>query len=478
MKLKFKVQAISPAAHAHDETQDSRASSLSFVNISHPTQINQQATRHQIRRHVMKDIGRSRRRTLAVSRPKSRYGVVEATSSPLARAIPLYWGDVKVCPNFQRLFRSMDMVSEGLLALALADSAHGFRQTLDEGLGDRWRREQAPSWGPSLDEMRQYTDSLSLVRRSITIGQDGTHRYAVIGTIICLAVFDMRVGDRDRWTMHMEGLRRLIQLGGDVELLGACPAVRQSLFIADVLGSLVNGTSPRFRAPRRHPPSDARPKSEHWVLSRLRRCSTLSPCERASLVLVGRALGSASQLADMLNLASTAEPMTLDLLIPVCRIAHDVLSLSGLYASGPSAGRQEPAPEATALSELVRISVLSMLSTVITTTSGDGMYCATRRRAAVLPMMRLVGNDVWTMCGELKLWMLVIQTLMETGTDRLCLLDQIAQAMASLSLRTWADLEACLQSVVWIEKAAMQEMAELKYDIEDRLTSRIRQGAT
>lgn len=165
--------------------------------------------------------------------------------------------------------------------------------------------------------------------------------------------------------------------------------------------------------------------------------------------------------------------MTLGLLIPVCTIAHDVLSLPSFTYDGPSAKRQGAMSQITpvcATAELVRISVLSLLSTVMTTTSGDSLYCATHRRGHVRQLLMQTDDGVWDECEELKLWVLVIQTLMEAGSARLWLLDQITHAMSLLLLRSWDDLMSCIRQVTWIEKAATQEMAQLKSDIEKCLT--------
>jgi hypothetical protein len=242
MKLKFKVQTISLDKQASNRREQALASTreLTFVNVDCPTQIKSETTQRKIRRHVMKDIGRSRRRDAARVHSRSTgQSAIITVSGSLPHSIPSYWGDVKVCINFQRLFWAMDMVSEGLLALAMADSAHEFRERLDMTL------DQAAS----LHDMNQYTESLSLVRKSIVAPESRVSCHAIIGTIICLAVFDvrrpypcawqsglvltgqMRVCNLERWTMHMEGLDKVIQLGGGVEALDSCPPVRQSLFM-------------------------------------------------------------------------------------------------------------------------------------------------------------------------------------------------------------------------------------------------------
>jgi hypothetical protein len=163
MKLRFKVQT----APSSDRPSHARPSRLAFVNVDRPDQIKTAAAQRRIRRHVMKDIGRARRRG------------VDARVLRLAPVVPSYWGDIQVCPNFRRLFWAMDAVSEGLLALAVAE-AHEWRARLEGGLA----QEQY--------ELKQYTESLGVVRRSVA-ADDRASRHAVIGTIICLAVFDVSV---------------------------------------------------------------------------------------------------------------------------------------------------------------------------------------------------------------------------------------------------------------------------------------------
>lgn len=165
--------------------------------------------------------------------------------------------------------------------------------------------------------------------------------------------------------------------------------------------------------------------------------------------------------------------MALDLLIPVCTVAHDVLALPRLTYGKTSTRRPEAMFQITpacAAAELIRISVLSMLSTVITTTSGDSLYCATRRKFPMQQLVTLTEEGVGIGWEELRLWVIVIQTLMETGSARLWCLDQITHAMSLLLLRSWDDLMCCIRQVIWIEKAAILEMAQLKSDIETRLT--------
>ncbi|GKT42518.1 uncharacterized protein ColSpa_02699 [Colletotrichum spaethianum] len=471
MKLKFKVQTTPPDKQAPSRKDQAVTSRLTFVNIDCPTQIKSATTQRKIRRHVMKEIGRSRRRDV-VHHPSTGQSAITVSRS-LPRSVPSYWGDVKVCINFKRLFRAMDMVSGGLLALAMADSAHEFRQRLDMDLNATLQQKRRPDQAGSLGEMKQYTESLSLVRKSIVAPESRVSRHAIIGTIICLVVFDMRVRSRERWTMHMKGLDKVVQLFGGTEALDSCPPVRQSLFMweSTYLFLFIMGL------PRQ---TCVLPCARQSYLHSAQRLSVFGEMSKSTpsldetaIVTMDSALKSASQLATLLNDAWNANRMTLDLLIPVCRLAHDVLSLPRMAKCiGPSERAQQATLRMTpvgAAAELVRLSVLALLSTVITTTSGDDLYCAAHHSSHARQFLVQVDTRIWAGWAELKLWVLVIQTLMETGPVRPWLMDEIMKTMTCLSLHSWDGVVSCLHQVAWVERAAMQEMAQLKCDIEARL---------
>lgn len=249
---------------------------------------------------------------------------------------------------------------------------------------------------------------------------------------------------------------------------------------ADVLGSLVDDAPPRFQLPRHSCVLSCAKQSNLHCAQRLLASSQVSKMtsslDEVGIVVIDSALNSASQLASLLNYAWNASRMNLDLLIPVCTLAHDVLSLPRMTnCIRPNERAQEAISRMTpvcAVVELVRMSVLALLSTVITTTSGDNLYCAAQRRSHVRQLLTQCGANVWAGWAELKLWVLIIQTLMEAGSARLWFVDEIMNTMSCLSLQSWDDLMYRLRQVVWVEKAAIPEMAQLKCDIETRLTRR------
>ena len=170
---------------------------LAFVNVDNPDQIKDQATQRKIRRHVMTTIGQSRRKypTRPIEQGKD---VAAATAKgsqqilgPLLHPTPSYWGEVNICPNFKRLFQAMDMVSKGLLSMTVDDTTRKSGERVYKGFHDVQRGNEQDPAGFSY-KIRQYTDSLILVRKSIDVMEGPASRHAIIGTVICLAYFDVR----------------------------------------------------------------------------------------------------------------------------------------------------------------------------------------------------------------------------------------------------------------------------------------------
>ncbi|ENH72199.1 hypothetical protein FOC1_g10006572 [Fusarium oxysporum f. sp. cubense race 1] len=394
MEIKFKVQKA-PAIPKPPPKNNTQPSTLAFVQVN-PARKDKAAQR-KIRQHVMKDIGLSR-----------RMGAVR-TPDPTSQSIfiPAYWGDAQVCYNFRRLFRAMDMVSEGLLSIAIVDPVLRFRQKLTATF-------ESP---PTVEEIQQYTESLSLVRKGIEAESKASEN-AVIGTVICLATFDMRAGNSESWMVHMAGLERIVEMAGGIEELDSRPAIRQSLFICDLLGSMVEDAEPRFPLPRDLPtlPKATRSRYVQKLLTSLR--SDDQPIKEQIAVIDG-ALTSANQVAILLN-------------------------------------------------EVWR--VISLFALVTTQASGDALYVAARRNTSVKHLMAQLDDKSWKGKEELKLWVLVIQACMGVGSSKPWYLDQITQTMSRVRLRSWEDLMDCLRKVVWVEKVSPLEMTHLRSDIGEWLS--------
>ncbi|KAF5566868.1 hypothetical protein FPHYL_3558 [Fusarium phyllophilum] len=371
--------------------------------------------------------------------------------------IPTYWGDAQVCYNFRRLFRAMDMVSEGLLSIAIVDPVLRLRQKFTTTF-------ESP---PTVEEIQQYTESLSLVREGIEVEGKASEN-AVIGTVICLATFDMRAGNSESWMVHMAGLQKIVEMAGGVEELDSRAAIRQSLFICELLGSMVEDAEPRFPLPRDLPtlPEASRPRYVQKLLTSLR--SDEQQIQEQTAV-INRALTFANQVAVLLNEVWLVSPFALDLLVPVCALAHQALSLQRMKAI-PKRNGFSHATSTEILAEIVRISAVSLFALVMTQSSGDALYVAARRNNSVKQLMAQLDDKIWKGKEELKVWLLVIQVCMGVGSSKAWYLDQITQTMSRIQLRSWEDLMNCLRKVVWVEKVSPLEMTHLRSDIGEWLS--------
>lgn len=185
MKLKFRLQPV-PLHTAHPAV-DYDASDLTFIHVDEPLQKQDAATMRRIRRHVMRNPDRTRRDRPAAA--QRRPGTDLASLVPLPT--PVDFDYFKVCTRFEGLFRAMDMVSEGLLAMTVADASYHSQLTVGDDL-DHVRNLPIYSHKRPINGIAQYTDAINLVRESISLLEDESNRNAVIGTIVCLAYLDVR----------------------------------------------------------------------------------------------------------------------------------------------------------------------------------------------------------------------------------------------------------------------------------------------
>jgi hypothetical protein len=192
------------------------------------------------------------------------------------------------------------------------------------------------------------------------------------------------------------------------------------------------------------------------------------PHSKTPSAIIDSSLQLASQLATLLTDVCQNSRMKLDLLIPSCTVAHQVLSLPRMDYSTTDRGTDSSWP-ISGVAELIRLSSLSLFAIVVTQTSGEAIYVASRRKAPVKLLLTQISDNVWTGRQELKLWVLVIHSCIEMGSSRLWLVDQAVQVMSLLRLRSWSDLMSCLRRVVWIEKIALSDMEQLRSDVENSL---------
>lgn len=231
---------------------------------------------------------------------------------------------------------------------------------------------------------------------------------------------------------------------------------------------MVEDAEPRFPLPRDLPtlPEATRSRYVQKLLTSLRNDDHGS---RELISIIDGALTSASQVAVLLNEVWLDSLFALDLLIPVCALAHQVLSLQRINSIPEHDGFSQAKPTGI-IAEIVRISAVSLFALVMTQSSGDALYVAARRNTSVEQLMAQLGDKFWEGKEELKLWMLVVQVCMGVGSLKPWYLDQITQTMSRIRLRAWEDLMDCLRKVVWVENVSPLEMTQLRSDIGEWLS--------
>lgn len=244
-----------------------------------------------------------------------------------------------------------------------------------------------------------------------------------------------------------------------------------SIDSADVLGSLIFNTPPRFRQHTtvslvyKPPTTFINPK----MLQRKSR--PFSPIVLALGCELAGGLHSLSQLSERISQAPPTALMqhSTELSRELFPLLHDLLIL-------PALGPVDPATPATktpvqdwqwaAMREAVRQAELAAVSCILATSSRDDTYCARRRNGKLRQLLLRAGPDVWEGLEGLKAWVLVVGALIEDAVDRAWLMGQLAELMRSLRLDSWSSLVVVLRGIAWSDALAVIDSAKVQEDVE------------
>lgn len=158
---------------------------FAFINNDNPDKIKDPKTRRTVRRHVMKDIGMSRRRGGCT--PSSR----TTPTHPLSPTIPSFvpyldsWEDSQAASNVASIYLALDIVDEAVLRLCRTNIALNFLRQEPRAVN---------KLNMESDEcLKVYTRSISFVRQTLLPGEslDESVSDAMLGTIVCLAFYDV-----------------------------------------------------------------------------------------------------------------------------------------------------------------------------------------------------------------------------------------------------------------------------------------------
>ncbi|KAI1487904.1 hypothetical protein F5X96DRAFT_647913 [Biscogniauxia mediterranea] len=457
-----------------------------FVNVGRPDDVKRHSTK--IRRHVMKDIGKARRR------PKKRGGQTTIDESDLAATAGAAGEEAEAeaeephdlaaaaaataslalaaNPNVDGSLSAMVYPTEmdeerlNLARYMFAEARANYRPFrfpwMSMGLSDpaAWHITMAnavlfrgmrpgsakPDYNSSLEAMKWYTRSLeSITRRLADPAESGGE-----GLIVAVAGFichDSSTGNFTRQEVHMKGLKRLVEDRGGLEELNS-PFLRLMISWHDLLGASYRNSAPLFGVPRGSITEiDAGADTEYleglletWG----RRCGSLgdiASAMRATAAVASyinrRCGGDANFWRDEVKAARLLAPAL-----------HEVLSLEGRPLPDRP-GDEDVGYSATAAREAFRRAALLFLASV-KVRFGAAAYEIARHLDAFRQISQLPGVD-WAFVPELNLWAQVTCALHETGADRAWNVVIVVGIMDALGLGTSAQALGLVRRIMWVD---------------------------
>ncbi|RFU76141.1 hypothetical protein TARUN_6083 [Trichoderma arundinaceum] len=247
---------------------------LSFVNISHPDEGRSRDVKASVRRHVMADIGRSRRK-----RAKYRIITLQITAGETAPdAKPVNTTAVeptpigRMPPSFQTFLVNSDARACELINFMAAEADYTYRPfrtswfkigLSDSTAFDLWLAQAvvirnsitnedtaASPWAEeyldSLEANKYYFKSLNQLAHRLS-NRDDCMSNGVIATIMGFICVDTRVGSWDRFSVHMDGLERIYKLRNGFD--GLDSEIPLMTFWVDLMGASMLDRYPRFPMP-------------------------------------------------------------------------------------------------------------------------------------------------------------------------------------------------------------------------------------
>lgn len=154
---------------------------LNFVNIAHPDEIRGTTKQRNIRRHVMKNIGKSRRRDqqcLVVGPP--RLASFPSLGWTPVETVLLY--RLPMCSHWDQVFSAVKQVNYGARELSICHPAIEAAPPITVS---------TPGREPVTPRLEHYTKFLNSIRVDLADLRDNARVYEAIATIVRLAVYDV-----------------------------------------------------------------------------------------------------------------------------------------------------------------------------------------------------------------------------------------------------------------------------------------------
>ncbi|KAM5378797.1 hypothetical protein ACJZ2D_004270 [Fusarium nematophilum] len=474
----------------------SRGSGITFINLSHPDDVRRRDVQAGIRRHVMTDIGRSRRKKpqhvvipLEIDMLQANSGLLQPKEHSMDGQNVPHELDAACPPEAQSPHQlrqlnqlgifGVDLDNRTLQIVHLLKTESEYRYEpfhiiwVRMGFSDPtalhismattllfWnRRNNIPIHRivDNIEAAKYYSKALKELSKRLSNPSDRTSP-GVIATIIGCLCHDVKLGHWESWSTHVDGLDRVFELRGGTD--GLENHIPLLAFWLDLVGRAALDIPPRFPIPKElaalNPPVEGMPPALrsllHYTCLAFPQLSPISDvlCIMSSVVqVVNSKSHSLDFWRDGVGAVSLLGPVT-----------HHLLSLSTTSeARGEASGT-------SIVGELVRLTCLMLLSHLkglfyLNTLDMVPLYAKFMATAA-----QSTGDEEADLLNDLKLWAVVSSAILQSSDNRRVLLPYIRAAMRSKGTPNMPSAIELAKSLIWLDVVEGQREAQLAEEVD------------
>ncbi|KIW03913.1 uncharacterized protein PV09_04756 [Verruconis gallopava] len=303
------------------------------------------------------------------------------------------------------------------------------------------------------ESIRFYSKAVKALNKRISCDADRTSD-GVVGTILGLAYLDMTYNKWERWRVHMNGLKRVLELRGGANTLQSSYELQMTTFWNDISGSLTLDSTPWFPLPG-FAAARKQPSYDH----RLRKFEPEFKDGTSLADGLRRAIYDLADVADYVEgngLSSDESQRELFVAQQLNPVIHGLLSLPRV---SPENAINEGCTHLRD-AEMLRLSAL-LLCGFIRRHAQSGLPAIVENRCRLRNLL----HDTAGSSGlhlTLRLWILTMSALADPY-DRADDVAQLALTMELLQLRSWSAALALLRSFIWISEM-LDEMVHVLGD--------------
>ncbi|KAI8632469.1 hypothetical protein F5Y19DRAFT_492294 [Xylariaceae sp. FL1651] len=458
-----------------------------FVNVDRPGDEKKHSTK--IRRHVMKDIGKSRRKPKRRGETTIARGVLldgESSSrdaGPHQQALvpsPLIDGRINgiVFPtemDEERLNLARFLFVEARnsyhpfrfpwLSIGLSDSAAWYITLANAVLFKTMKPDETvkPEFSTNTEAMKWYTLSLESISKRLSDPKERSKE----GLIIAISGFichDSSTGNFTRQDIHLRGLKQLVDDRGGIDEI-TNPLLRLMISWHDLSGASYRNSAPYFDVPKGAITEiDTRNDTEYF--QRLLN-SWNEQCPYLGDIL--GALRATAAVASYINRHCHAPKFWTDDVLAARLLApalHEILSLEGrALPSDPSV----PNYSGIAAREAFRRSSLIFLVSVKVKFGAVSFELA--RHLNDFRQISQIPHVKWALVPELNLWAHTIAALQDKSSLRVGHVSAISSIMKTMGLTSGHQALEIVRSIIWVEALFADQVESLCQDIDSFMAS-------